>query len=211
MMPRRRLIHAAIALFILVAADPSPAARSDAGARPRENSLAGQLLVATPSLKSGVFHRTVIFLLRHDSDGAFGLILNRPLEKRSLKEMMRNFAVEGPEPPERDITVHFGGPVQRGLAIVLHSTEFAGPDTLQITGGLAAATAPKAVLRAMAEGKGPKQTMFAAGYAGWGPGQLESEIDRGSWAITPADRQFLFDTSFSTMWRRALKRRVIDL
>jgi len=206
-----RLIPTAIALLVLVITDPAPAARPDSGIHPTEHSLAGQLLVATPALKSGVFHQTVIYLLRHNSNGAFGLILNRPLEKRSFGKMMEDFQVQGPKPLERDITVHFGGPVQRELAMVLHSTEFAEPDTLRITGGLASATAPKEILRAMAEGRGPKQTMFTSGYAGWGPGQLEREITRGSWVITPADRQFLFDTSYSTMWARAFKRHVIDL
>ena len=206
-----RLIPAAVALLVLVIADPSPAARPDSGVRPTEHSLAGQLLVATPALKSRVFHQTVIYLLRHDPNGAFGLILNRPLEKRSFGEMMEDFQVQGPKTLERDITVHYGGPVQRELTMVLHSTEFAEPDTLRITGELASATAPKAILRAMAEGRGPRQTMFTAGYAGWAPGQLEREITRGSWVIIPADRQFLFDTSYSNMWARALKRHVIHL
>ena len=210
-MTARRLMLTAIALLVLVMTDPSPAARSDSDVHAGERSLAGQLLVATPALKIGVFHQTVIYLLRQDAEGAFGIILNRPLQKRSLGEMMKNFEVQGPKPPERDITVHYGGPVQRELAMVLHSPEFVQPHTLRIKGGLAAVTSPKAVLRAMAEGKGPLQTIFTSGYAGWGPGQLEREIDRGSWVITPADRQLLFDTSYSTMWVRALKRRVIDL
>ena len=204
------------ALFIAVvfaagAAPPSSGARPDGDKSPKENYLGGQLLVASPSLKGRIFGRTVILMFQHDASGAFGVILNRPVEKRSLRELMRNFGVAGaPSTPEREITVHFGGPVSKQMGMVLHSNDFTHPNSIRIT-DFASAIAPREFLRAVAEGKGPRRSVFAVGYAGWGPGQLEGELAEGSWVVAAPDRKFIFDKAYSTMWRRALERRFRDL
>lgn len=216
-MKRRAAIFIAVVFAIAAGgAPPSSGARPD-GARsdglgpPGENYLSGQLLVASPSLKGRIFGQTVILMFRHDASGAFGVILNRPVEKRSLGELMRNFGVEGVTPtPEREITVHFGGPVSKQMGVVVHSNDFTHPNSIRIT-DFASAISPREFLRAMAQGKGPRRSVFAVGYAGWGPGQLEGELAEGSWVVTAPDRRFIFDKAYSTMWRRALERRFRDL
>lgn len=210
----KRLAAIFIAVVVTLAAGivpPSSGARPDGAKPPGENYLGGQLLVASPSLKGRIFGRTVILMFRHDATGAFGVILNRPVEKRPLGALMRNFGVAGaPSAPEREITVHFGGPVSRQMGVVVHSNDFTHPNSIRIT-GFASAISPREFLRAMAQGKGPRQSVFAVGYAGWGPGQLEGELAEGSWVVAAPDRKFIFDKAFSTMWRRALERRFRDL
>lgn len=215
----KRLAAIFIAVVFAVAAGGAPpssgarpdGARSDGLGPPGENYLSGQLLVASPSLKGRIFGQTVILMFRHDATGAFGVILNRPVEKRSLGELMRNFGVDGVTPtPEREITVHFGGPVSKQMAVVVHSNDFTHPNSIRIT-DFASAISPREFLRAMAEGKGPRRSVFAVGYAGWGPGQLEGELAEGSWVVAAPDRKFVFDKAYSTMWRRALERRFRDL
>ncbi len=211
-MKRRAAIFIAVVFAVAAGvAPPSSGARPDGAGPSGENYLSGQLLVASPSLKGRVFSQTVILMFRHDATGAFGVILNRPVEKRSLGELMRNFRVEGVTPtPEREITIHFGGPVSKKMGVVVHSNDFTHPDSIRIT-DFASAISPREFLRAMAEGKGPRRSVFAVGYAGWGPGQLEDELAEGSWVVTAPDRKFIFDKAYSTMWRRALERRFRDL
>lgn len=206
------------ALFIAVvfavaagAAPPSSGARPDGDKSPKENYLGGQLLVASPSLKGRIFGRTVILMFQHDASGAFGVILNRPVEKRSLRELMRNFGVAGaPSTPEREITVHFGGPVSKQMGMVLHSNDFTHPNSIRIT-DFASAIAPREFLRAVAEGKGPRRSVFAVGYAGWGPGQLEGELAANTWYTVTASSRFVFDKELDTKWQRAVDLRGLDL
>lgn len=200
----------AILLFALVLA-AAPGAHSGPGEPPDRKFFSGQLLVATPALKSPVFGGTVILMLHHDASGAMGVILNRPVEKRSLGELMKNFAVAGETSrPEHQVTVHFGGPLSPEMAVVIHSSDFAHADSMKIT-GFASASGARLFLRALADGNGPSQSLFAAGYAGWGPGQLEGEIAEGSWVVAAPDAGIIFDRAYSTMWRRALRRRFHDL
>ena len=174
--------------------------------------LAGQLLVATPELTGPIFHRTVIFMFRHGPGGAMGIIINRPSQAVPLTELLRNFRIDdidGVEPDD-EMTVFFGGPVKRRLGMVLHSTDFATPETITIN-RFASATGAGAALRAIAEGRGPQRALLAVGFAGWAPGQLEQELARNSWVVAPADENFLFDTEFDTKWQRAFDRRGVDL
>ena len=203
-----------ILLVILTLAPGAAGKRLEGLPKPdtEPDSLAGRLLVATPNLRGPIFRRTVIFMLRHGPDGATGIIINRPTGSRPLTELLRSFGIDDIDgvDPDEDLTVFFGGPVQRRLGMVLHSTDFAVSSTL-VVNRFAATTRANAVLRAIAEGRGPRHALLAVGYAGWAPGQLEGELARQSWVVAPADEKFLFDTEFTTKWLRALERRGYDL
>ncbi len=209
------MIPRLIILLVILALAPSAAGKRLEGVPPPDadpDSLTGQLLVATPNLHGPIFRRTVIFMLRHGPDGAMGIIINRPTESRPLTELLHNFGVDDVDgvDPDEELTIFFGGPVERRLGLVLHSTDFAIPGTLAVN-RFAAATGANAVLRAIAEGRGPRHALLAVGYAGWAPGQLERELARKSWVVAPADEKFLFDTEFATKWLRAFERRGFDL
>ena len=183
-----------------------PAARASV---PAQSSLAGRLLVATEGLRDPRFSRTVVYLVRHDATGAMGLIINRPVRELPLAPLLRQWGLD-----DRGVTgsvlAHYGGPVELRLGFVLHTAEYATADTQRITGDIALTAEPAVpgVLVDIARGAGPRKALFLLGYAGWAPGQLEGEIDHGSWITVPADPALLFDEDHARKWERAAARRL---
>ena len=187
-------------LWFLLAAT---AARADGPAPPRaDNStyLAGQFLVATTQIGDPRFAKTVVYMVAHDDQGAVGLIVNRVYGKGRLDKFLEGFKIE-PQDAKGDILLHYGGPVEPSAGFVLHTADFRGPGT-RVVNERMALTSEISVLKAIADGKGPKKSLFALGYAGWGPGQLEGEIARGDWLSAPADETLIFDGDAESMWER---------
>ena len=198
-MPSRRalLLQAAAGLALLGAGPPDAA------------SLAGQLLIAAPTIGDGRFAGTVILMLRHDKDGAFGIVINRPVGEQPIAALL---AAAGDKNPaaEGSIQVFSGGPVQPELGFVVHSAEYRLADTIDVDGHVAM-TADKQVLRDIGAGKGPAKRLFAFGYSGWGAGQLEAELVRHGWFTAPADPKMVFDDDRGSLWDAAMARRTRDL
>lgn len=170
--------------------------------------LTGQLLIAMPAMNDPRFARTVIYLCAHTGDGAMGLVLNRPVVKPTFEDLLRQLKVE-PMPPARDIRLCAGGPVENGRGFVLHTADWTGDGSLLVNKRMAL-TASLDVLKVIAEGGGPRECLLALGYAGWGPGQLDREIQQNSWLSVPADETILFDDGHDTKWRRAMGKLNID-
>lgn len=188
----------------LAAAGPG-VLRSRAALPGEPASLAGRLLVATEDLRDPRFDHTVVYMVRHDPTGAMGLVVNRPLGQVPLARLLELFGRSDPD-VAGEARVFYGGPVEGARAFVLHTTDWTSPATLVVAGGVAL-TAHPAVLEAIAHGRGPRRSLFALGYAGWAPGQLEGEIRRGSWISVPADEALVFDDDADAKWRRAMARR----
>ena len=174
-------------------------------------NLAGKLLVAAPSMPDPRFAKAVIFVVRHDRHGAMGLVVNRVIGIGSAARLLEGAGidVEGLD-NDAKVRVHYGGPVEPRRGFVLHSNDYSGEGTLEVTDRVSI-TAAAQILHAMARGKGPNQGFLAVGYAGWSSGQLESEIARTDWLVVPSDDQLVFDTEFATKWRRAMSRNGIEL
>jgi len=172
-------------------------------------SLAGQLLVARPELRDPRFSRTVVYIVHHDTGGAMGLILNRPIGEASLSELLEQAGVEG-KSVNGKIRVHFGGPVEAPRGFVLHTADYKIDGTQMVKDAIAVTARPD-ILRAIGTGTGPRESFFALGYAGWASGQIEGEIKTGSWEIVPADKALVFDEDYETKWERAMARRTIRL
>ena len=171
---------------------------------------AGKLLVADASMPDPRFAQSVIYLVRHDEEGAFGLIVNKPLAKLPLADILRRLDLEETE-TLAELDLYFGGPVQRELGFVLHSRDFAASEgTMTVEDGFSV-SGVRQVLRAISEKKGPEKVLFAAGYAGWAPDQLDAELARGDWAVVDADEALIFDMPVSEKWPAALDRRAVDL
>ena len=173
--------------------------------------LSGQLLIAMPTLAGSLFARSVIYMCAHTPDGAMGLILNQPLASPSFEDLLQTLGVE-PRPPARSIRLHSGGPVDNGRGFVLHTRDWIGDGSLLVDDHVAL-TASLDVLKAIAEGGGPEQGLLALGYSGWGPGQLDREIQENSWLSTPLaadDLPLLFDSDHESKWKRALARMRVD-
>ncbi len=178
----------------------------DAGAE--GSFLTGQLLIAMPSMNDPRFARTVIYMCAHTTEGAMGLVLNRPVVKPTFEDLLRQLKVE-PMPPARDIRLCAGGPVENGRGFVLHTADWTGDGSLLVNKRMAL-TASLDVLKVIAEGGGPRECLLALGYAGWGPGQLDREIQQNAWLSVPADETILFDDAHDTKWRRAMGKLNID-
>ncbi len=209
-MKGRRLPTCALAIVALVATiSPLLAAKPPTDLPTVENGLSGQLLVASPEMRDPRFAGTVIFMVRHDSHGAMGLVINRLLGSGSVAELLRVFGLEDDD-AKGTIRMHYGGPVEPQYGFVLHSTDYARDGTILVNKDVAM-TSEVEVLRAISRGKGPRRSLFAFGYAGWGPGQLEGELARKAWITVPADKGILFDDDLDSKWQRAMARRGFDL
>ena len=181
--------------------------RPTAGRDP-DRFLTGQLLIAMPAMDDPRFSGSVIYLCAHTEEGAMGLVINRPLARPSFEELLRQLEIV-PVPPARHIRLWAGGPVDNGRGFVLHTSDWTGEGSLRVNDRLAL-TASLDVLKAIAEGGGPREGLLALGYAGWGPGQLETELAQNAWLTVPAPEDLVFDAGHDTKWRRALAALRID-
>ncbi len=205
----RRLAAAAIVpcvVLVLCAALPGTGLADQAGP---STSTVGQLLVAARSMPDGRFARTVIYMVRHDEQGAMGVVVNRPIGDVPMATVLDGLGLKSGE-AEGSIRVHYGGPVEGAAGFVLHSPDYLEPDSLAVDGGYALTTSVE-VMRAIAEGAGPEQSLLLFGYSGWGPGQLESEMQRDDWVVVPADEALVFGADDEAKWERAIDLRGVDL
>ena len=172
-------------------------------------SLTGQLLVAMPQMQDHRFARSVIYLCAHGSEGAMGLVVNKLVDDLTLSQLMSQLGITA-DGLKADAKVHFGGPVESGRGFVLHSSDYSEEGTL-VVGNNVALTATLDILRAIGRGEGPKKCLLALGYAGWGPGQLDAEIQANGWLHADADEALVFDPATDEKWRRALAKIGVDL
>jgi putative transcriptional regulator len=171
---------------------------------PDEGYLTGQLLIAMPGLHDARFARTVIYMCAHNEDGAMGLVINRLIGAITFPDLLRQLGIE-PTGLTEEIRVHFGGPVESGRGFVLHSSDYLQEGSLNVDGEVAL-TATIDILHDIAAGLGPRQRLMALGYAGWGPGQLDSEIQANGWLNADADDDIVFGDDLESKWERAISK-----
>lgn len=200
---RRTLSTFAAIVAVVIVLGNAPPDHSDTA------SLAGQLLVASPNIGDPRFAHTVILMVRHDKEGAFGIIINRPIGERSISELLE---AAGDTTPgiAGTVRVFAGGPVQPELGFVVHSAEYRRAETIDVDGRVAM-TASHEILRDIGQHQGPEKSLFALGYAGWGPGQLEGEMARHDWFTTPEEPKLVFDDDRGSLWDEAMARRTREL
>jgi putative transcriptional regulator len=177
---------------------------------PACNFLDGALLIAMPAMADPRFERSVIYLCAHSEDGAMGIIVNQHAPHISFDELLEQLNINPPQERismpviNQSMAVHMGGPVETGRGFVLHSSDYYAEDsTLPIDEGVCL-TATLDILRAIAYGNGPNQALLALGYAGWSPGQLESEIHENGWLHCPSDADLIFNPTVEDKYERAL-------
>ncbi len=175
----------------------------------QERDFAGQLLVASEQMHDPRFLETIIYVVKHDSQGTLGLVINRPLARGPVDDLLKGFGAE-PMSSKREVIVHYGGPVSPLQGFVLHSNDFSLESSVQVRDGLAM-TADVKIIEAIASGTGPGQFLIMLGYAGWAPGQLEDEIKADAWFVLPADKTLIFGKDADKKWRQAMDRRQTPL
>ncbi len=170
--------------------------------------LTGQLLIAMPQMTDPRFAHAVIYICAHNSDGAMGLVLNKGVEKPTFPDLLKQLKIEPVENAD-PINVLFGGPVETGRGFVLHTADYLQDATLLVDHEVGL-TATLDILRDIAGGGGPRHKLLMLGYAGWGPGQLDAEIQANGWLNVSADVDLIFDHDLDTKWDRALAKLGVD-
>ncbi|MEQ8504693.1 MAG: YqgE/AlgH family protein [Rhodospirillales bacterium] len=170
--------------------------------------LAGHLLVAMPNMPDDRFSKSVIYMCAHNEEGAMGLVVNKPLETLSFPDLLEQLDIV-PSGMSEPINVHFGGPVESGRGFVLHTPDYVQEATMVVDDHIAL-TATVDILQAIADGIGPRQSLLALGYAGWGPGQLDSEIKSNGWLHVDADPHLVFGMGMDDKWEQAMLKIGVD-
>jgi putative transcriptional regulator len=170
--------------------------------------LKNQFLVAMPSLDDENFNHTVSLLCEHSDSGAIGLVINRPTDLL-LVDMMQQMGLEHAR-IDADAIVFWGGPVQPERGFVIHREPGGWESCMTLDNGIYVTTS-RDVLRAIGQGDGPAEYVVVLGYAGWGAGQLESEILHNAWLNAPIDQQILFSTPAPQRWAAATKLLGVDV
>jgi putative transcriptional regulator len=190
-----------------------PAAANDMNG----SCLAGQLLVAMPTMRDKRFVRSVIYMCTHTSDSAMGLILNQRAPHIDFPDLLEQLGIvpgqteESIPPDVLDMDVHIGGPVDTKRGFVLHTADYTVDKTTMMIDNRICLTATVDVLKAIARGKGPRQSLLALGYAGWGAGQLDAEIQANGWLHCPADPALIFGRKLEAKYELAMSKIGIDM
>jgi putative transcriptional regulator len=179
--------------------------------------LDGQMLVAMPTMLDNRFARSLIYVCAHSSEGAMGIVVNHLAPNINFSDLLVKLdvipAADVIRLPSRAgvVKVMRGGPVETERGFVLHSADFfIENSTLPIDDGICL-TATLDILKAIARGDGPASAILALGYAGWAPGQLESEIQGNGWLHCTSDSDLIFGTDIAAKYEKALKKIGIDL
>jgi len=172
-------------------------------------SLSGSLLIAMPGMGDPRFDQAVIYLCAHSEDGAMGLIVNKPAPEVTFSDLLEQLEIDA-GPQTRDIRIYYGGPVEGGRGFVLHTSDYASEGATLPVDDEVGLTATLDVLEELARGRGPRSSLLALGYAGWGPGQLEGEIAENGWITCAARSDIVFGRANDHKWTAALKSIGVD-
>ena len=164
--------------------------------------LSGQLLLAMPGIGDPRFEKAVIAMCVHDEQGALGIGLGRVIPRLGFHDLLKQLDIAPGDAP--NVAIHVGGPVDQQRGFILHSRDWGGSESVQV-GDRWVLSGTLEVLKAIAAGEGPARWVAALGYAGWGPGQLEEEMGRHGWFVTPGDEALLFDSDVTTRWAEAFR------
>ncbi|NRB00907.1 MAG: YqgE/AlgH family protein [Rhodobacteraceae bacterium] len=171
--------------------------------------LSGKLLIAMPGMGDPRFEHSVVFLCDHSDKGSMGLIINKTAPELEFTKLLEQLEISS-ELPNDTVPVHFGGPVENGRGFVLHSPEYEGQEGSLKVGQDYGLTVTLDVVRDLATGDGPERSIFALGYSGWGPGQLDDEISQNAWLTCDATPDLVFGTANAEKWNAALKALGVD-
>jgi putative transcriptional regulator len=169
-----------------------------------EGYLTGRLLVAMPHMQDSRFYKSLIFICGHDENGAMGLVINQHVDNLTVHDLLTQMGLPL-EHSAPSFPVYAGGPVEGGRGFVLHTPDYENASTLMIKGRFAL-TSTVDILSVIGQGEGPRRLILALGYAGWGPGQLDAEIQSNGWLHLDADEDLVFNTRPPQKWHKAIER-----
>ena len=176
------------------------------------SSVKNNFLISTERMKDSKFKKSVIAMLEHDEDGAWGLVINKPMGSIPLAFLLDSSISTSDEREKLygiNILIFWGGPVEVKKIFVLHSSEYQSESTKNYDG--ISISQDYNILFDIAENKGPEKSLIILGYAGWGSGQLEGEMERDDWILSNFDRDIVFEKDSTKKWKEALKRSFIKI
>jgi len=147
-------------------------------------------LLSMPNLNDSIFGESLIYICNHNKSGAMGIIINKPMPEKNIKKILKETSLEQLKPT---IKIYFGGPVDLGIGMFLHSPGYKTKGTMNISKTIALSS-DISIIDDIKNGFGPSKFKFALGYAGWSKGQLENEIENGHWLLVPAIDDLIFNT-----------------
>ena len=165
--------------------------------------LTGQILVSMPNMLDERFYKTVIYMCAHSIEGSMGIIINKRIDSDNYPNLLEQLGIDK-SVNDKKIFIRYGGPIEQGRGIVLHTDDVIQKGSLPINKGIVL-TSTAEIFNDIAKGKGPKVSILAIGYAGWEAGQLENEIKQNSWMTLPVESSFIFDGQVSNKWGEAYK------
>ncbi len=174
-----------------------------------ETNLTNHFLIAMPRLEDPNFFHTVTYICEHSREGAMGIVINRPMELH-LADIFDQLEIQISSPHIAEQAVYLGGPVQSDRGFVLHDSTTSWNSTLRVTPEISVTTSLD-ILEAIAADKGPAKSLVALGYAGWGAGQLESELAQNAWLSGPAESEIIFNRPSQERWQAAADLLGVDL
>lgn len=168
------------------------------------SDLTGKILIASPfAMEGNVFHKSLIYVVKHANEGSIGLIFNRPVRSALANNLFNkvdaNFNFDNLE-----LNIHIGGPVEVERGFFLHSSEYDKNLLFNPNQGELAVSSNVQILQDIATGIGPKNSLFIVGYTGWGSGQLDFELEHNLWIIADPDKELIFSENDSDKWTKAL-------
>jgi putative transcriptional regulator len=170
-------------------------------------SFSNHFIISMPHMNDPIFSKSLIYICEHDNDGAMGLIINKPMISENAADIIQQTGLAQIE-PQPDI--YFGGPVNLEMGLILHDANYNIEGTLTISKSVAL-TSNKQIVLDLKNGGGPDEFRFSFGYAGWGKGQIEREIENGDWLLMPADDDFIFSIPNTDKWKKAASKFGIDI
>ncbi|MES9974021.1 MAG: YqgE/AlgH family protein [Candidatus Thiodiazotropha sp.] len=174
-----------------------------------ETNLTNHFLIAMPRLEDPNFFHTVTYICEHTTDGAMGIVINRPMDLH-LADIFEQLEIQISTTDIAEQPVYIGGPVQSDRGFVLHESSTEWASTLKVTTDISVTTSLD-ILEAIAAGEGPEHNLVALGYAGWGAGQLESELAQNAWLSGPAESDIIFNRASDERWQAAADLLGVDL
>jgi putative transcriptional regulator len=170
-------------------------------------SFSNHFIISMPHMNDPIFSKSLIYICEHDDDGAMGLIINKPMISENASDIIQQTGLTQIEPlPD----IYFGGPVNLEMGLILHDANYNIEGTLTISKSVAL-TSNKQIVLDLKNGDGPDEFRFSFGYAGWGKGQIEREIENGDWLLMPADDDFIFSIPNTDKWKKAASKFGIDI
>lgn len=171
--------------------------------------LTGQLLIAMPQMRDPRFERSVIYICVHNEDGAMGLVVNQLASEFTFTDLLQQLEID-PGGPVDGTPVYIGGPVESGRGFVLHTSDYTQGGTIKVNSEICL-TATIDILKDIAAGDGPRHSLLALGYSGWGAGQLDGEIQKNAWLNVQADESLMFGGDLEHKWERSIAKLGVDV